>query len=662
MAQYPDYEGLQLHPEDDGLQVSPSDGPERVPLEEPGENGKEVARDDEKLAIGTDDQSPKSTKYFLGLRPQSFWITFIIILVVICAAIGAAVGATSRPRPASPTCTHGPGTRNCWSDGFDIDTDTYEKWPTTGKVVRYELEITQKTMQPDGLLADMLVVNGQYPGPTVYADWGDTLSITATNSLPENGTGLHWHGIRQFHTNQMDGVPGVTECPIVPGASRTYTFVATQHGTSWYHSHYSTQYGDGLAGPLVINGPSTADYDIDLGVLPVTDWIDGAPPGPIYTDPDHNQWALDRRPVASNFLINGSMLWWFNDTVGQYAVTTLTPGKKHLLRLVNTSAASWLHVSLDSHSFLVVSADFTPVKPFSTKSLSMAIGQRYNVVIEANQTTGSYWFRVGSGNGGWADVCDEANINENRTKSIFRYHGAQAGDPKSTPSILPIGCYDEMSLEPYVSANVPPSRPSTIAIAYVPPKVHNTSKVDSNEIPGLWTINKTAIKVDWAVPSLQQIASNDLRPFRNASLNTTSPNEWVYWHFTKTGPATDVAHSMHLHGHDMYILGSGTNFEQDAHKLNFTNPMRRDTAAIPGGDTGYLVVAFRADNPGIWLMNDQNLFLMAAGLGFLFVDNSSDIIGTLGDLGDLKADCKNWTASGPVYPGANAAVPLDSGL
>jgi hypothetical protein len=32
------------------------------------------------------------------------------------------------------------------------------------------------------------------------------------------------------------------------------------------------QYGDGVVGMIVINGPTTANYDEDLGVLPVSDW------------------------------------------------------------------------------------------------------------------------------------------------------------------------------------------------------------------------------------------------------------------------------------------------------------------------------------------------------------------------------------------------------
>lgn len=32
-----------------------------------------------------------------------------------------------------------------------------------------------------------------------------------------------------------------------------------------WHSHFSSQYGNGIVGVMVVNGPATANYDIDLG-------------------------------------------------------------------------------------------------------------------------------------------------------------------------------------------------------------------------------------------------------------------------------------------------------------------------------------------------------------------------------------------------------------
>ena len=212
----------------------------------------------------------------------------------------------------------------------------------------------------------MLVVNGQYPGPVITANWGDTISITVKNSLQNNGTSIHWHGIRQLDSNQMDGTNGLTECPIAPGQTKTYTFKATQYGTSWYHSHYSVQYGDGVVGTIVINGPATSNYDIDLGPLPMTDWFHT----PFFTV---NAEALHASgpPTADNVLVNGSMT---SSSGGKYATTTLTPGKKHLLRLINTGINNFLHVSLDGHPFTVVASDFVPIVPYTTDSVVLAVG------------------------------------------------------------------------------------------------------------------------------------------------------------------------------------------------------------------------------------------------------------------------------------------------
>lgn len=69
----------------------------------------------------------------------------------------------------------------------------------------------------------------------------------------------------------MDGVPGVQQCPIPPGGSFTYTFLADLYGTSWYHSHYSAQYAGGAIGPMIIHGPNHVSYDI--GLLPYLAYI-----------------------------------------------------------------------------------------------------------------------------------------------------------------------------------------------------------------------------------------------------------------------------------------------------------------------------------------------------------------------------------------------------
>lgn len=106
-----------------------------------------------------------------------------------------------------------------------------------------------------------MLVNGQFPGPAIEADWGDMIEVTVQNEIVADathteaeGTSIHWHGLRMRGTQWMDGVPSTVQCPIAPGENFTYTFRADAYGSSFYHSHYSAQYSAGIFGAIVIHG------------------------------------------------------------------------------------------------------------------------------------------------------------------------------------------------------------------------------------------------------------------------------------------------------------------------------------------------------------------------------------------------------------------------
>lgn len=145
------------------------------------------------------------------------------------------------------------------------------------------------------------VFNQTYPGPWIQACWGDTIRVHVTNKLKYNGTTIHWHGLRQKDTMEMDGVNGVTQCPIAPKDTFTYEFKALQYGTSWYHSHYSLQYADGLAGPITIFGPSSADYDEAKDPILITDWNHRS----AFQDWERELTRKPTFPRMNSILING---------------------------------------------------------------------------------------------------------------------------------------------------------------------------------------------------------------------------------------------------------------------------------------------------------------------------------------------------------------------
>ena len=130
-----------------------------------------------------------------------------------------------------------PQNGECWlrgpnGDELNIHTNS-EIIAPKGVLRQYEFNVTEKALDPDGFINTQgKVFNNSYPGPWIQVCWGDDIEIKVTDYLGKNGTTIHWHGIRQNGTLDMDSVNGVTQCPIATNDSFTYKFKATQYGTS----------------------------------------------------------------------------------------------------------------------------------------------------------------------------------------------------------------------------------------------------------------------------------------------------------------------------------------------------------------------------------------------------------------------------------------------
>lgn len=62
----------------------------------------------------------------------------------------------------------------------------------------------------DGFERQVYLINGQQPGPLIEVEEGDDLEVFVNNQLSVETT-IHWHGLLQTGTPDMDGVPGVTQ-------------------------------------------------------------------------------------------------------------------------------------------------------------------------------------------------------------------------------------------------------------------------------------------------------------------------------------------------------------------------------------------------------------------------------------------------------------------
>ena len=99
--------------------------------------------------------------------------------------------------------------------------------------------------------------------------------------------------------------------------------------------------------------------------------------------------------------------------------------------------------------------------------------------------------------------------------------------------------------------------------------------------------------------------------------------------------------------------------------MKFDNPPRRDVALLPAG--GYLIIAFKADNPGSWLLHCHIAWHASSGLGLQILEREKDINGTLTP--DRRAETKRvcqewdkWYNNTDNYWDPNHAFQDDSGI
>ncbi|MBW2375594.1 MAG: multicopper oxidase domain-containing protein [Deltaproteobacteria bacterium] len=197
--------------------------------------------------------------------------------------------------------------------------------PPVSGIQSFELTAAPTSIQQfDGRLLDVWAYNGTVPGPVLRVRLGEEIEVKLHNRLPQPTT-IHWHGVRV--PNAMDGVPGVTQEAVAPGASFTYRFTPKDAGTFWFHPHVRTaeQVERGLYGVLIVDDAAPRPYSRDE-VWVLDDWRLG-PDGQI--DPNF----VTRHDLAHDG--RWGQLVTVNGETSQELI--VRPGERIRLRLVNTS-------------------------------------------------------------------------------------------------------------------------------------------------------------------------------------------------------------------------------------------------------------------------------------------------------------------------------------
>jgi FtsP/CotA-like multicopper oxidase with cupredoxin domain len=538
-----------------------------------------------------------------------------------------------------------------------IGNNPYTDAPNTGVIRSYDFTVKRGMIAPDGYQKSVILINGQFPGPVIEANWGDIIQVTVHNQItgPEEGTSFHWHGFLQKLTPWYDGVPAVQQCPIPPGGSFTYQFQADLYGTSWYHSHYSAQYAGGLLGPMIIHGPNNANYDIDLGPVFLTDYYHGE-----YFDILKNVTAPlsaggNPAPLSDNNLINGKMNFDCS-TVAQGDKTKctnnagiskfkFTTGKTHRLRLINAGAEGLQRFSIDGHQMTVIANDFVPIKPYKTNVVTLGIGQRTDVLVTANvgNSKSAYWMRSNI-----STICG-LTTQGNATAAIYYDKADTTVAPTSIAWNIPdpgTCANDDLSLTvPYYSITPNPT-PDTVDVMEVNFFVNSSGSF-------LWTLDGTSFRANYNNPILLLASLGNLTYQPEWNVKNYGSNKTIRVVVNNHTPA---AHPMHLHGHNMQILHEGLGDWDGTSIVNPSNPQRRDVQQVR--PNGHMVMQYDADNPGVWPFHCHIAWHVSSGLYANMMERPLDILlrGAIPQV--LSQTCVDWG----LYSATNVVNQIDSGL
>lgn len=220
--------------------------------------------------------------------------------------------------------------------------------------------------------------NNAVPGPEIRVRQGERLRITVENGLAEETT-VHWHGLRV--PNHMDGVPHLTQTPIVPGETFSYEFDVPDAGTYWYHPHQRSfeQVGRGLYGPLIVEEPDPIRVDRDVTWV-MDDWR--LTQSAVISEDFGNRHDMSHNGrVGNTVTVNGRVPDVFN----------VRAGERIRLRLVNAANARIFGLDFQKHEPVVIAIDGQPVAPHVPKDDLVVLGpaMRADVILDMSNKAGS---------------------------------------------------------------------------------------------------------------------------------------------------------------------------------------------------------------------------------------------------------------------------------
>ena len=414
--------------------------------------------------------------------------------------------------------------------------------------------------------------NSETPGPVLRLRQGERIRIEVENALPQDTT-VHWHGLRV--PNAMDGVPGLTQPPIAPGAKFVYEFDVSDAGTFWYHphAHSAEQIERGLAGALIVEDAAPPAVDRDLV------WI-------------LDDWRLTREAaIAGDFgaMMDASHAGRIGNTV---TINGRIPGaiaaranERIRLRLINVANGRVFALEFRGLAPTIVALDGQPVEPHTPDDARVVLGpgQRADLIMDMAVTPG-----------GRTAVID--SFYHQRTYSLVEF--AVEGTTRSAPLKDPV----RLAANPLPALDLAQADRHAIAFGggMMDPALGRAQREGRLDAEALRAVReRMAAGHIWTVNGRTVGAHGHERLFaikrgRTCVLDLDNQTAWD--------------HPIHLHGVVFRVL------ERDGKPPARTE--WRDTEMLRPGQRA--TVAFAAETAGDWMLHCHVLEHQATGMSGVF--------------------------------------------
>lgn len=517
------------------------------------------------------------------------------------------------------------------------------------KIVRYDLYVSDSTVNYSGKKANALTINGSIPAPELIFTEGDTAEIYVHNKMNMQ-TSIHWHGI--ILPNQYDGVPYLTTAPIKAGATHLYRFPIVQSGTYWYHAHSELQEQSGLYGAFIIH--KKQEQPMKEYTVLLSDWTDYKPAQVHRSLHNATDWYAIKKGSTQNYseairkgyLKTKVTSEWKRmlpmDVSDVYYNTFLTNGEKTQslpelkggekirLRIINGSSSTYFWLQFAGSKLSVIASDGSDVVPVEVDRMIIAVAETYDVIVTVPENM-SYEFKATA---------------EDRTKSTSLWLGS--GMQMPAPILAKLKYFAGMKMMNSMmkmngDMNAMGMQMSnqkmdmnTVMYPEITGEQKKKGKKNKEPMPEMKMDNMEGM--DMGSSSTKDIATLNygmLRspvktnlpkaPIQTFNFNLTGNMNRYVWSidnktvseadkiFIKKGEnvriilynGTMMRHPMHLHGHFFRVLNGQGDYSPLKNTLDIM-PMETDT------------IEFAATESGDWFFHCHILYHMMSGMGRIF--------------------------------------------